>query len=170
MIYNTENPPEKKKNIIFCPINSVWAAFILKICLNIIAFVLNLNFGSKDLYEKYPIYSISLIIEYIGTLVASIFITISFRKRKYCFYITGLIIIILLVILMIAILLLATTYKFDDLFFFNVLNILLLAVEWSVIIVLFIYKNEIKLYFSDSDSNNNNNLDNELSVDIHSQT
>ncbi len=56
----------------------------------------------------------------------------------------------------------------NNLYIFEI-NILFLAVEWSDIIVLLIYKNKIKLYFSDSDSNNNNNSNNDLSLEINPQ-
>ena len=56
----------------------------------------------------------------------------------------------------------------NNLYIFEI-NVLFLAVEWSDIIVLSIYNNKIKLYFSDSDSNNNNNSNNDLSLEINPQ-
>jgi len=126
MLYNTENPPEKNKNIILCPIIAILVAFILKFFLDfILYFELHYYY-----FRKYLIYLISLIIfciDFIGTLVAAIFVTISFEKRKYCFYKTGLIIVLVLAISMTLMLLVSII---NNLYIFEI-NILFLAVEWS---------------------------------------
>ena len=134
----------RKKDKIICPIIAIWVVFILKLSLlfNLYIFGYDYNYNLK----YYKIYPISTIIDCIASLVASIFVTKSFELNKYGFYKTGLFIILGFAIPM-TVIFSATEINF--------IKILIVSVEWSQFIVLIIYNNKIKKYFSDADLNNN---------------
>jgi len=166
MLYNIESPPERKKKII-CPIITVWIVFILKVCLEVIF----LNIEVYDINSNFYKYSFNLglifaLCDFICTLFASFFVTLSFAIRKFWSYLTGLIIVGVLALSM-------TKYfpkPIDNsdiiISIFVIIHSLLLAVD---IIVLSIYLNKVKNYFSDSDpnNNNNNNSNSDLSLEIN---
>ena len=137
-----ENPPQKKKDKVLFPLIAVWAAPITKLCLDFLAAEINRYFRRKEGYI------ISLIIDFVGSLVASTFVTLSFEKTKYCFYKTGLIIILVMAIPMTVILSSVIDHP---------IIIALIAVEWSQAIVLIIYNNRVKKRFSESELKNNLN-------------
>ena len=128
----------RKKEKIICPIIAVWVVLILKISVN-------LRLGIYGYFYS-QLYNIYIIIDFIASLVASIFVTKSFELNKYCFYKTGLFIILGFAIPM-TVIISSSGYGF--------FSILIALVEWSQFIVLIIYNNKIKQYFSDGDLNNN---------------
>ena len=135
----------RKKDKIICPIIAIWVVFILKLSLLFNSSILRYAYDYNLRYYN-NIHHISTIIDCIASLVASIFVTKSFELNKYGFYKTGLFIILGFAIPM-TVIFSATEINF--------INILIVSVEWSQFIVLIIYNNKIKKYFSDADLNNN---------------
>ena len=137
----------KKKGIIICPIVGSWVYFIIKLCLDSYVLIFFVVY-SKNIH----IYIVSLIIDIIGNLVASIFISISFEKNKYGLYKIGLIIILVLDIIMTILFSSSTGILTKN----NILPAFILALfEWSQFIVIMIYNNKIKLSFLESGLNLN---------------
>ena len=167
----------KKKDIIFFPIIIAWVAFILKLILNTFVFIE--IFGSD--FSKHPEYPAAIIIDDIGTLISSIFITISFQKNKYCLYKNGFIIALVLAIPMTIFLSTALgKYSNNDRYYdpydnydkyksrYIPMVIIAIAIEWSQFIVQMLYNNKIKSSFLDSELNFNliNNAPQEIQPQV----
>ena len=149
--------PEKIK----CPILTVWIIFALNIYFidTHIFFYYN-GIDNKDKDNKYndiiykiiprffPLFfTLFLVILLIG-LIGSIFITISFEKNKYSFYLVGLIMTSIFSLLMsIMLILFGNGYI--------VLKIFQISIEWSQLFVLLIYNKRVKSSFKYSHLNDN---------------
>jgi len=131
---------------IMCPTFTVWIIFIT----NLVLFYSNLINGEYiyyKYYKYYPFQFFSLLINCIIELIASILVTISFEKKKYCLYLSGLIMSLIFDIFMTIIIIIIIYRKT-----FLINDILLILIEWSLFTVLMIYNKRVKLLFKETNS------------------
>ena len=129
---------------IMCPTFTVWIIFIT----NLVLFYSNLINGEYiyyKYYKYYPFQFFSLLINCIIELIASILVTISFEKKKYCLYLSGLIMSLIFDIFMTIFIIII--YSRDILI---ISGILLIIIEWSLFTVLMIYNKRVKSLFNKS--------------------
>ena len=84
-------------------------------------------------------------------LISSILVTISFEKKKYCLYLSGLIMSLIFDIFMtifIIIHIIIDYYYYNAIFLIS--RILLILIEWSLFTVLMIYNKRVKSLFNKS--------------------
>ena len=123
-----------------CPMFTVWIIFVSNIFF--IDSYINVRFLKRDI-----LFIIALIIIILIDLMASIFVTISFEKNKFCFYLTGLIMASISSILMTIVIIMTRE---------NILIIIYrIIIEWSQLIVLLIYMKNVRLSFTNSHLNDN---------------
>ena len=158
---------------IICPIITVWVIFILNLFLNYI-YLINIRPNIFDFHENYYYYYFrrydensrysgyngfiffSFLINFSIELAASIFISLSFEKKKQRLYIIGLIMSLIFGLYMTTLrtIFLIKNYKYYDtepekgLFIFN--NIFKILLQWSQFGVLIIYFNKVKQSFNQS--------------------
>ena len=131
--------PEKIK----CPIITVWIIFILN------TFWVDSHIFYDLPRRLYTIIPIILIIIILIDLIGCIFVTLSFEKNKYSFYLTGLILTTIFNVLMtIAIILFVYRY-------FLIFIIIQILADWSQLVVLLVYNKRVKSSFKHSHLNDN---------------
>ena len=141
-----------------CPIYTVWIVFILNIYFTN-QYILE---SVADIFGTY-IFLFLLLISIISIdLIASILVTLSFEKKKYCFYLTGLIMVSIFNLLMtIAILMYGGNEKRSEKISYALLFTAQISMLWSQTIILYIYNKRVKSSF-EKHSYLNTNLINEL--------
>ena len=136
---------------IMCPTFTVWIIFIT----NLVLFYSNLINGEYiyyKYYKYYPFRFFSLLINCIIELIASILVTISFEKKKYCLYLSGLIMSLIFDIFMTIFIIIISIRIYDDYYagYFIISRIFVILIEWSLFTVLMIYNKRVKSLFNKS--------------------
>ena len=128
---------------IMCPTITVWVVFVA----NLVSFYSYLIISDRLYYRfyKYAFEFFSLLINCLIELISSILVTISFEKKKYCFYLSGLIMSLIFDIFMTIFIIII--YSRDILI---ISGILLIIIEWSLFTVLMIYNKRVKSLFNKS--------------------
>ena len=128
---------------IICPTITVWVVFVA----NLVSFYSYLIISDRLYYRfyKYAFEFFSLLINCLIELISSILVTISFEKKKYCFYLSGLIMSLIFDIFMTIFIIII--YSRDILI---ISGILLIIIEWSLFTVLMIYNKRVKSLFNKS--------------------
>ncbi len=146
--------PEKIK----CPIFTVWSILILNIYFIDLYILSDCNGDNKNPCKRrilnipyggfYTLFLILLLIIILIDLIGTIFVTISFEKNKYSFYLVGLIMTSIFSLIMTIMLILFGNRN-------NALKIFQAIVECSQIFVLLIYNKRVKSSFKYSHLNDN---------------
>ena len=130
---------------IMCPTITVWIVFVVNLVLFYSIFIM----GDYRYYRFYRFYYVFqfflLIINCLIELISSILVTISFEKKKYCLYLSGLIMSLIFDIFMTIFIIII--YSRDILI---ISGILLIIIEWSLFTVLMIYNKRVKSLFNKS--------------------
>ena len=130
---------------IMCPTITVWVVFIA----NLVSFYSYLIINDRLYYRiyKYAFEFFSLLINCLIELISSILVTISFEKKKYCLYLSGLIMSLIFDIFMTIFIIIKIIYSRG---YFLISGILLILIEWSLFTVLMIYNKRVKSLFNKS--------------------
>ena len=129
-----------------CPTITVWIVFVVNLVLFYSIFIM----GDYRYYRYYRIYYVFqfflLIINCLIELISSILVTISFEKKKYCLYLSGLIMSLIFDIFMTIFIIMSIIYR--EILIIS--DILLILIEWSLFTVLMIYNKRVKSLFNKS--------------------
>ena len=138
---------------IMCPTITVWIVFVVNLVSFYSIFIVDdydYDYRYYRYYGYYRYYAFeffSSIINFLIELIASILVTISFEKKKYCLYLSGLIMSLIFDIFMTIIIIIIIYRKT-----FLINDILLILIEWSLFTVLMIYNKRVKLLFKETNS------------------
>ena len=128
---------------IMCPTITVWVVFVM----NLISYYSYLIIEDYIYYRfyKYAFIFFSLLINCLIELISSILVTISFERKKYCLYLSGLIMSLIFDIFITIFIIIIYIKEILSIKF-----VLLILIEWSLFTVLMIYNKRVKSLFNKS--------------------